>query len=117
LEPAKPIWCLFDSRQKAREFAPRIFHIVKLQCERPNTFGEMGFGEMWRTPEIQAADLVVYEGARHLIEKQHNPNARMRESLRKLGRKQKLFMIEVTEERLQAYVELSRKAQAGEFQD
>jgi len=110
LELAKPIWCLFDPRQKALEFAVRIFRVVKTQSEQPGTFGEMGFGEMWRTPEIQAADLLVYEGARHLIEKQHNPNAPMRASLQRLGRKQKLFMVEVTEESLRAYVELSRRA-------
>lgn len=110
----KPLWFLFDPRQKARQFAGEIFYTVKSQSTHPEMFGEMGFGEMWRTPQIQAADLLVYEATRHLIEYQHDQSVGLRKSLQTLGRKKNLFVVEVDEERLRAYVEFARRVQRTE---
>lgn len=106
-----PIWCLFDRRQKARRFAPEIFYTVKDQSKSPTTFGQMGFGEMWNTPQLQATDLLVYEATRRKVDCDHEPSIAMRQSLTTLARKKKLLLVDVTEDGLRAYVEFARKAQ------
>jgi hypothetical protein len=107
----KPLWFLFDPRQKARQFAAEIFYNVKSQSKQPNTFGEMGFGEMWRTPQIQATDLLVYEATRHKLEYDHDQSVGLRRSLDTLGRKKRLFAVEVDEEQLRVYVEAAQRKQ------
>jgi hypothetical protein len=114
LETHKPLWFLFDPRQKAKRFAAEIFYTVKSQSTKPDTFGYMGFGEMWRTPQIQATDLLVYEATRHKIEYDHDQNVGLRTSLRTLGRKGRLYAVEVNEEQLQAYTVAAQRKQQEE---
>jgi len=59
-----PLWFLLGDRQKAREFGARIFHSVRILNGHPERFGSVGFGDAWRTPQIQAADILAYEGVR-----------------------------------------------------
>ncbi len=113
----KPIWFLFDPRQKAKQFASQIFYGVKSLHSDRDVFGQMGFGEMWKTPQIQAADVLVYESARRRVELRNNPSATMRPSLAKLLRKQRVSMRELNEESLRKYMEFVNRADAQEPED
>lgn len=110
----KPLWFLFDQRKKSVKFAAEIFYTVKRLRDKTGTFGSMGFGEMWNTPQLQAADLLVYETTRSNLERAHNPSVDMRKSLKTLGRKKNLLLIDINEERLQRYVKFVRQAERAE---
>lgn len=107
--PDEPLWFLFDRREKAVELASRIFYTAK-RLRANQVFGEMGFGEMWKTPQLQAADLLTYEAVRRSLEERHNPTIPLRKSLQVLGRKKNLYFVHFDEERLKRYVELVREA-------
>jgi hypothetical protein len=109
ISPA-PIWFLFDPRQKALSFATRLFHAVKKIANDSSKFEEMGFGDMWKTPQIQAADILVYESVRRRCELQHNPRARMRPSLNKLLSKNRVLLQELEESSLYKYIEFVRRS-------
>jgi hypothetical protein len=112
-----PVWLLFDPRPKARQFAAQIFHAVKRINKAPTVFGEMGFGEMWRAPQIQAADILVYESVRRRIERQNNPGVAMRKSLKTLTRKHKVLMVELSEPGFGAYVKFIRQSPAAQQEE
>ena len=113
----KPVWVLFDRRQKAVQFAAQIFHAVKDLSEQKNVFGEMGFGEMWRTPQLQAADLLVYAAARNRAERDHDAEAATYKPLQTLSRNKKLLIIHVEEDPLREYVKFVRRAEQAETPD
>jgi hypothetical protein len=108
----KPIWCLFDRKQKAQKFAGEIFYTLKRLKDKNAVLREMAFGSMPETPQLQAADLLVYEVCRHRLEAEYNPSAGIRKSMDKLRRKSNLYVMYLDKKRLQRYVEDVRKAEA-----
>jgi siroheme synthase (precorrin-2 oxidase/ferrochelatase) len=54
LEKLKPLWFLLTLAKRQSRFAAEIFYAVKSQSKQPNAFGNMVFGEICRTPQIQA---------------------------------------------------------------
>ena len=110
----RPLWFLFDRRKKAVELAASIFYHVKATKDPTNMLGEMGFGEMWKTPQLQAADLLVYETARHKLERDYNLSPSMRKSFERLKRKNRLLIVYLNREYLDKYVQFVRRAQAIE---
>ena len=110
----RPLWFLFDRRKKAVQFAASIFYQVKATKDPTGILGEMGFGEMWKTPQLQAADLLVYETARYKLERDYNLSPSMRKSFEKLKRKNRLLIVYLNREYLDKYVQFVRRAQATE---
>lgn len=104
-----PFWFLFDPKPKAQRFAGALFSAVKVLNKTPEKFGQMGFGEMWRTPEIQAADILAYESVRRRCDREQNPKSAIRKSLQTLVRKQRVLLIEMEEANLARYVEFVRR--------
>ena len=105
-----PLWFLFDQKKKAVELASRVFYTTKT-LRANNVLESMGFGEMWKTPQLQAADLLTYEAVRRSAEERHDPSAPRRRSFETLSRKGNLFVIHMNEDRLKRYVELARDAE------
>jgi hypothetical protein len=108
----KPLWCLFDSKQKAVRLAGGIFHTTK-RLRANHVLGEMGFGESWRLPALQAADILTYEAVHRDLEQRHEPNRPVRKSLERLSRKGNLYFIRLDEDRLARYVAMVREARAN----
>jgi hypothetical protein len=108
--PDKPLWFLFDRKKKAVRLASTIFNTTKT-LRANQVLGEMGFGEMWNTPQLQAADLLTYEAVRRSLEERHDPTTPIRRSLQRLRRKGNLYFIHLDEERLRRYVQLVRDAE------
>ncbi len=100
-----PLWFLLGDRQKARAFGAELFHAARVLNGHPERFGSVGFGAAWRTPQIQAADLLAYESARRRIELKNNPKVAMRPSLKKLIRKDKVLLMEMNEQNLRKYMQ------------
>lgn len=105
-----PLWFLFDRKKKSVEHAARVFYTTK-QLRANAVLGEMGFGSMWNTPQLQATDLLVYEAVRRSAEERHDATLKARPPLQQLSRKGNLFIIHMDEERLSRYVELAREAE------
>lgn len=106
--PNKPLWFLFDRKKKAVQLASSVFYTTKT-LRANNVLGDMGFGEMWRTPQLQAADLLTYEAVRRALAERHDASAPLRKSLQRLGRRGNLYLIQLDEEQLNRYVELVRE--------
>jgi hypothetical protein len=113
----KPLWFLFDRKKKAVKFAGEIFHLMKSVNDPKHVLGEMGFGEMWRTPQLQAADLLVYEMVRRTLDEHHDPKLPLRKSAEKLARKGSLVFINMNTERLERYVQFVREAQEAQARE
>jgi hypothetical protein len=105
----KPLWFLFDRKKKAVQHAASVFYTTKT-LRANNVLESMGFGETWKTPQLQAADLLTYETVRRSLEERHDPSTPLRKSFQRLSRKKNLFVIHMNEDRLNRYVELARDA-------
>jgi hypothetical protein len=60
-------------------------------------------------PPLQAADLLVYEATRSLVEGEHNPIVEMRKPFEMLKRKRNVMPLELRADLLQQYVEFLRE--------
>jgi hypothetical protein len=114
--PNKPLWFLFDRKKKATKLASEIFYTVK-ELRANHVLGEMGFGAMWNTPQLQAADLLTYEAIRRSLEERDDPERPRRKSLQRLDRKGNLHFIHLNEDRLKRYIELVREADLSDAND
>jgi hypothetical protein len=114
-----PLWFLFDRKKKAVKHASSIFYTTKtLRAKKGNTvLGDMGFGEMWRTPQLQAVDLLTYEAVRRSAEERDDPSRKHRRSLAALGRRKNLYFMHMNEALLKRYVELAREAEKDARQE
>jgi hypothetical protein len=101
---------MFDRKQKAVGLGSTIFSTTK-NLRANQVLGQMTFGEMWNTPQLQATDLLTYEAVRRSLEERHDPSTPIRRSLQRLGRKGNLYLIHLDEERLRRYLQLVRDAE------
>jgi hypothetical protein len=72
-------------------------------------FGEIGHGDRLMYPPLQAADLLVYEATRKLIEDEHNSTVAIRRPFKILRRRDKIMPLEIRSDMLQQYVDFMRE--------
>jgi len=108
----KPLYVLFDRKPEFQGTALRIYEDLKKSDSDPaGVIGDFGFGGKERYPQLQAADLLVYETTRGYIE-QIRQEGWSHPVIDLLNRKHNLMIVKPTEALLQKYIEFLEEANA-----
>jgi len=106
-----PVNILIERQRGFVGRAVELFYAVKDKFDSTGVFGEIGHGDRIAYPPLQAADLLVYEATRDLVEGEHDPTAEMRKSFENLKRKHNLMPLELRKNLLEQYVTFVREDQ------
>lgn len=109
LSVPKPLHFLIERQKGFVDKAIKLFLAIKAKFDTTGVLGEIGCGDRLTYPPLQAADLLVYEATRNLIEGEHNPAAETRKPFEKLKRQHNIMPLELRGEILRQYVKFLRE--------
>jgi len=105
----KPLNFLIERQRGFVGKAIELFYAIKEKFDSTGVFGEIGHGDRIMYPPLQAADLLVYEATRNLVEGEHDPAFEMRKPFEILKRQHNIMPLELRSDLLEQYVEFMRE--------
>lgn len=109
----KPLYFLIERQRGFVGNAMELFLAVKAKFDTTGLFSaDLQQGDDQTYPALQAADVLVYEAVRKLVENERDPESEMRKPFEILRRKQNIVPMELRGDLLRQYVEFLREDQA-----
>ena len=109
----QPLHFLVERQKHFVGNAIELFYAYKDKMDKEHRFADIAHGSREEYLPLQAADLLVYETTRKLVEQIHDPHATMRKPFGNLARKGNLVLLDLPEDMLRKYVELLRERNSG----
>jgi hypothetical protein len=109
----QPLHFLVERQKHFVGNAIELFYAYKDKMDKEHRFADIAHGSREEYLPLQAADLLVYETTRKLVEQIHDPHATMRKPFGNLARKGNLVLLDLREDMLRKYVELLREERLG----
>jgi hypothetical protein len=106
---SQPLNFLIERQRGFVGNAIELFDAIRQKFDSTGVFGEIGHGDRLMYPPPQAADLLVYEATRKLIEDEHNSTVAIRRPFEILSRKDNIMLLELRSDMLQQYVDFLRE--------
>jgi hypothetical protein len=100
-----PLHFLIERQRGFIGNAIELFYAAKAKFDTSGVFADIHQGDDQTYPALQAADVLVYEAVRRLVEAEHDPDTGMRKPFEVLRRKDNILPLELRGELLSKYVE------------
>jgi hypothetical protein len=113
----QPLYFLIERQKHFVGNAIELFLAYKDKMDKEHRFADMAVGSRDDYLPLQAADLLVYETTRKLVEEEHDPHAGLRKPFNNLRRKDNLVLLDLRQDLLTKYVELLRQEQIGKLSE